>query len=146
MISCNVRHQKKNSAKGTTYQVRYPSKVTKSGYAYETFGTLKGARAFHEDSKAPKSARPRSAEITTVNQGIQRWLDVIWFGNLERMREFEPPDPPTLATSSCKTRYPSLNQPQESLVACPRNHIERSSPIFVGSQSLLRARAPFALT
>jgi hypothetical protein len=32
------------------------------------------------------------------------------------------------------------------LVACPRNHIERSSPIFVGCQSLSRAREPFVLT
>jgi site-specific recombinase XerD len=68
--------RKRTGTKGATYQVRYPSKATKSGYAYETFDTLKEARAFREDANARKSTRPRSAEITTVNQGIQRWLDV----------------------------------------------------------------------
>jgi hypothetical protein len=38
-------------------------------------------------------ARPGAA----VNRGIQQWLDVIWFGNLERARGFEPPTP-TLTT------------------------------------------------
>jgi hypothetical protein len=68
--------RKRIGAKGTTYQVRFPSNAAKSGYAYATFDTLKEARAFREDSKARKSARPRSAEVTTVDQGIQRWLDV----------------------------------------------------------------------
>jgi hypothetical protein len=75
MISCNVRHKKKNRRKKHDLPSQYPSKATKSRYAYETFDTLIGARAFREDSKAWKSARPRSAEIATVNQGIQRWLD-----------------------------------------------------------------------
>jgi integrase len=62
--------------KGTTYQVRYPTKAVQSGYAYATFATLKEARAFREDSKARAAARPRSSEITTVGQAIQRWLEV----------------------------------------------------------------------
>jgi hypothetical protein len=33
--------RKRKGAKGITYQVRYPSKATKSGYAYKTFLTLK---------------------------------------------------------------------------------------------------------
>jgi integrase len=61
--------------KGTTYQVRYPTRAAKSGYAYATFFTLKEARAFREDSRARLSARPRSAEIRSVEQAIQRWLD-----------------------------------------------------------------------
>ena len=39
--------RKRNGLKGTTYQVRYPSKTTKSGYAYATFATLKEARGEH---------------------------------------------------------------------------------------------------
>ena len=38
--------RKRTGAKGTTYQVRYPTPGTKSGYAYATFSTLKEARAF----------------------------------------------------------------------------------------------------
>jgi hypothetical protein len=34
--------RKRNGKNGPTYQVRYPSKATKSGYAYATFRTMKG--------------------------------------------------------------------------------------------------------
>src|SRR5437588_9374336 len=68
--------RKRDGQKGTTYQVRYPSETTKSGYAYATFSTLKEARAFREDSSARNAARPRSAEIRSVEQGVRRWLDV----------------------------------------------------------------------
>jgi len=68
--------RKRNGLKGTTYQVRYPSKAAKSGYAYATFPTLKEARAFREDSSARSAARPRNAELTTVEEAVQRWLDV----------------------------------------------------------------------
>jgi integrase len=68
--------RKRNGQNGTTYQVRYPSKTTKSGYAYATFATLKEARAFREDSSARNAAQPRNAELTTVEQAVQRWLDV----------------------------------------------------------------------
>jgi hypothetical protein len=62
--------------KGTTYQVRYPTAAAKSGYAYATFLTLKEARAFREDSRARTTARPRSTEIRSVEQAIQRWLNI----------------------------------------------------------------------
>jgi integrase len=68
--------RKRNGSKGITYQVRYPSKATKSGYAYKTFLTLKEARAFREDSSARNTARPRYSEIATIEQAVQRWLDV----------------------------------------------------------------------
>ncbi len=68
--------RKRKGKKGTTYQVRYPTRAAKSGYAYATFLTLKEARAFREDSRARISARPRSAEIRSVEQAIQRWLDI----------------------------------------------------------------------
>lgn len=68
--------RKRVGEKGTTYQVRYPSKTAKSGYAYKSFDTLKEARAFRENSKAREIAGPRSSEIRTVDQGVQKWLDI----------------------------------------------------------------------
>ena len=68
--------RKRVGKKGTTYQVRYPSKATKSGYAYATFNTLKEARAFREDSRARKHSKPLSTEIVTIEDGMRKWLDV----------------------------------------------------------------------
>jgi integrase len=68
--------RKKIGAKGTTYQVRYPSKAAKSGYAYATFKTRKEALAFRDNSHNLQSARHFSSEIRTVKQGLQKWLDV----------------------------------------------------------------------
>ena len=47
--------RKRNGSKGITYQVRYPSKATKSGYAYKTFLTLKEAREFRESGETKKT-------------------------------------------------------------------------------------------
>ncbi len=69
--------RKRTGAKGTTYQVRYPSKTTKSGYAYATFDTMKAARAFREDAKARERASAHCrADIKTVSQGMDRWLEI----------------------------------------------------------------------
>lgn len=68
--------RKRVGRKGTTYQVRYPSKATKSGYAYATFETLKEARAFREDAGARLAAGSSSAGIRNVREGVQKWLDV----------------------------------------------------------------------
>jgi integrase len=68
--------RKRNGSKGITYQVRYPSKTAQSGYAYETFVTLKEAREFRENSVARSKNAPLSREIRTVEQGLQKWLDV----------------------------------------------------------------------
>jgi hypothetical protein len=67
--------RKRSGLKGTTYQVRYPSKTTKSGYAYATFATLKEARAFREDSSAlrapPSRATPNSRQSSRLsNAGL----------------------------------------------------------------------------
>ncbi len=68
--------RKRTGAKGTTYQVRYPTKAAKSGYAYMTFPTLKEAREFRENASVRAKTRPLSNEIHTVEQGLQKWLDV----------------------------------------------------------------------
>ena len=68
--------RKRKGAKGVTYQVRYPSKASKSGYAYATFDTLKEAREFREDSRSRPIGKQLDAELGTVADGVQKWLDV----------------------------------------------------------------------
>lgn len=68
--------RKRVGRKGTTYQVRYPSKNTKSGYAYKTFDTAKGARAFVESGKTQQGHGSHHSEIRTVEQAIDLWLEV----------------------------------------------------------------------
>ena len=68
--------RKRNGSKGISYQVRYASMAAKSGYAYKSFETLKEARTFLEDSAARRKNGPLSTEIRTVDQGLQKWLDV----------------------------------------------------------------------
>lgn len=68
--------RKRVGKKGTTYQVRYPSKTTKSGYAYATFDTRKEALSFVESGKAQASGGSIDLSIRTVPQAIDRWLDI----------------------------------------------------------------------
>jgi integrase len=70
--------RKRNGPKGITWQVRYPAKAAKSGYAYKTFATLKEAREFREGGDAKKIGSIRSAggDIVTVADGMQKWLEV----------------------------------------------------------------------
>lgn len=68
--------RKRSGSKGITYQVRYPSKASSTGYAYKTFATLKEAREFRENSSGRSANGPLSKEIRTVEQGLQKWLDV----------------------------------------------------------------------
>ena len=68
--------RKRVGKKGTTYQVRHPNKSTKSGYAFKSFDTLKEARAFREDSKGRTRNTPYSTQISTVEDGLQKWLEV----------------------------------------------------------------------
>jgi integrase len=68
--------RKRIGAKGTTYQVRYPSKAAKSGYAFATFKTRKEALDFRDNSKPNSTESLRQSGIRTVAQGLQKWLDV----------------------------------------------------------------------
>lgn len=71
--------RKRTGKKGTTYQVRYPSKATQSGYAFKSFETLKEARAFREDTnsrEALDASRGIHTDIKTVADGVEKWLDV----------------------------------------------------------------------
>ena len=66
--------RKRVGKKGTSYQVRYPSKTTQSGYAFKTFNTLKEAREFNQNLGS--HADRVSSEITTVSHAVQLWLDI----------------------------------------------------------------------
>lgn len=68
--------RKRNGAKGVTYQVRYASKSSKTGYAYATFDTLKEAREFREDSRKRRDNVTAGSEIQTIPQAIDKWLDI----------------------------------------------------------------------
>lgn len=68
--------RKRKGAKGVTYQVRYPSKSSKSGYTYATFDTLKEAKDFVESGRAQKSSRISDKTIVTVPQVINKWLEI----------------------------------------------------------------------
>ncbi len=66
--------RKRTGKKGTTYQVRYPSSATKSGYAYKTFDTMKEARAWLESGQAAHIGRNNGQPIS-VHEGLNIWLD-----------------------------------------------------------------------
>lgn len=68
--------RKRVGRKGINYQVRYPSKSTKSGYAYATFDTLKEARAFIESGKTQQALGASHPVIQTVADGVKKWLEV----------------------------------------------------------------------
>jgi integrase len=65
--------RKRTGRKGVTYQVRFRGA---SGYEYRTFETMKEARAFREDAAARKRAERRGVDLVTVEDGLQRWLDI----------------------------------------------------------------------
>lgn len=68
--------RKRVGSKGTTYQVRYPSKNVKSGYAYATFATRKEALAFVESGKASTGGPTINRSISAVSQAVDQWLDI----------------------------------------------------------------------
>lgn len=62
--------------KGTTYQVRYPTSTTKSGYAFKTFDTLKEAREFQGKQQASPNTGAIDNSVKTVAEAINRWLEI----------------------------------------------------------------------
>lgn len=68
--------RKRTGAKGVTYQVRYPSKASKSGYTYATFLTRKEALDFLQSGKASQHGSNNRSDIRTVRHAVQSWLNV----------------------------------------------------------------------
>lgn len=59
-----------------TYQVRFADPTSSTGYSYKTFGTRKEAVAFRENPKPQGKIQAPVNGITTVEAGMQKWLDV----------------------------------------------------------------------
>jgi integrase len=68
--------RKRVGRKGTTYQVRYPNKKTKSGYTYATFATRKEALAFVEGGGTRQTNHSPHSEVETVKQATDMWLKI----------------------------------------------------------------------
>lgn len=68
--------RKRTGSNGTTYQVRYSDPSVQSGYSYATFSTRKEALEFRDNSAKRKSNASRGSEIRTVEQALQKWLDI----------------------------------------------------------------------
>jgi integrase len=84
--------RKRAGTKGVTYQVRYPTKGTKSGYAYKTFDTLKEARHFSQH-EMPNLRASKSGGVRSVEQAIRKWLDTCEY---EGRQGADPVPPATL--------------------------------------------------
>jgi integrase len=67
--------RRRSGKKGTTYQIRYPSKSTKSGYTYKSFATLKEARDYAQND-LPRHRSSRHHTVGTVEKAIDKWLEV----------------------------------------------------------------------
>lgn len=67
--------RKRTTDKGTTYQVRFPDRASKSGYAYKSFSTRKDATAFLESGDARKRAGINS-DVRTIEEAVNRWLQI----------------------------------------------------------------------
>lgn len=68
--------RKRVGKKGVSYQVRYPSQATKSGYAFASFSTMKEARAFVESGQTREAARSAHTEIKSVTDATDMWLRI----------------------------------------------------------------------
>ncbi|PPC99385.1 MAG: site-specific integrase [Hyphomicrobium sp.] len=67
--------RKREGANGTTYQVRYASPGSKTGYAYATFKTRKEALAYREDSTARLHPTSSGSKLS-VPEAIDQWLRI----------------------------------------------------------------------
>lgn len=68
--------RKRTGRKGTTYQVRYPSKAAKSGYAYKSFDTRKEAQAFLESGIVRTQVGPARSDVASVAAAADLWLRI----------------------------------------------------------------------
>lgn len=69
--------RKRTGTNGTTYQVRYPSPGSKTGYAYATFATAKEAREFVESGAARRAASTLFQDgPQTVTDATDLWLRI----------------------------------------------------------------------
>ncbi len=70
------RHKKKKRQQRDYVSGPIPKQGGEIRLRLQTFATLKEAREFRENSAARRKSGPLSTEIRTVEQGLQKWLDV----------------------------------------------------------------------
>lgn len=59
---------------GVSYQVRFPSTATKSGYGFKSFKTRKEAQAFLESGQTQALAQRGAQKALTVPEAVAQWL------------------------------------------------------------------------
>ena len=94
--------RKRTGKRGTTYQVRYPSSTTKSGYAFKSFNTLKEARYFLESGETQQNHTGLDTTIFTVSDAIDKWLHIC---ETEGSNDREPVTEYTLKIYNYHTRF-----------------------------------------
>lgn len=68
--------RKRTGPKGDTWQVRYRSAATKTGYSWKTFRTYKAALAFRETSGLLVDLGPASRKPLSVGDAMDEWLEI----------------------------------------------------------------------
>ncbi|GAB5451126.1 MAG: hypothetical protein Hals2KO_14540 [Halioglobus sp.] len=68
--------RKRTGKNGTTYQVRYPTKSTKSGYAFKSFTTAQAARRFSAERVVEGPGDPGAPNPIKVVDAVNLWLSV----------------------------------------------------------------------
>ena len=68
--------RKRTGKSGTTYQVRYADKSSRTGYSYKTFQTAKEARAFRESGKLLEQKAAGAETTLSVKEAIAEWLEI----------------------------------------------------------------------
>lgn len=68
--------RKRTGKNGTTYQVRYPTKSTKSGYAFKSFSTAQAARRFSAERVVEGPGDPGAPNPIKVVDAVSLWLNV----------------------------------------------------------------------
>lgn len=68
--------RKRQGAKGTTYQVRFPCKSTKSGYAFKSFSSMKEARAYAAHCEVNAASNAQRIRRIKVDDAVALWLDI----------------------------------------------------------------------
>ncbi|KZX95407.1 MULTISPECIES: tyrosine-type recombinase/integrase [unclassified Sulfitobacter] len=94
--------RRRETPAGVTYQVRYQSRSTKSGYQYKTFHSLKAARAFLESGKTQAATETTHPEIDTVAKAADWWLRIC---EKEGLNGREPVTYYTLKNYSYRARF-----------------------------------------
>src|SRR5687768_3145374 len=68
--------RKRTSKNGTSYQVRYADKTSRTGYSYKSFETAKAARDFRENLAALSANAALGKKTLSVKEAVKKWLEI----------------------------------------------------------------------